>query len=42
VIPANHNWLRDLAISSILADTIGELRPEYPAPADLPEGLVVE
>jgi PPK2 family polyphosphate:nucleotide phosphotransferase len=42
VIPANKNWVRDLAISSILADTLDDLKPEYPAPEDLPEGLVVE
>jgi PPK2 family polyphosphate:nucleotide phosphotransferase len=42
VIPANRNWVRDLAISSVLADTLDELKPEYPKPAELPKGLVVE
>lgn len=42
VIPANRNWFRDLAISSILADTIDDLKPNYPDPEDLPKGLVVE
>lgn len=42
VIPANRNWFRDLAISSILADTIDELKPSYPDPEDLPQGLVIE
>jgi PPK2 family polyphosphate:nucleotide phosphotransferase len=42
VIPANRNWLRDLAISSILADTLDDLKPQYPKPAELPKGLVVE
>jgi PPK2 family polyphosphate:nucleotide phosphotransferase len=42
VIPANRNWMRDLAISSVLADTLGDLKPEYPKPAELPKGLVVE
>ncbi len=41
VIPSNRNWFRDLAISSILADTIADLKPDYPAPADLPKDLVV-
>lgn len=41
VIPANRNWFRDLAISSILADTIDELKPSYPDPEDLPKGLVI-
>lgn len=42
VIPANRNWFRDLAISSILADTIEVLKPSYPDPDDLPKGLVIE
>jgi PPK2 family polyphosphate:nucleotide phosphotransferase len=42
VIPANRNWFRDLAISSILADTLGELKPAYPEPADLPKKLTIE
>jgi PPK2 family polyphosphate:nucleotide phosphotransferase len=43
VIPANHNWARNLAVSSILAETIDELKPAYP-PADpkLPKKLKVE
>jgi PPK2 family polyphosphate:nucleotide phosphotransferase len=42
VIPANKNWFRDLAISTILADTIADLEPNYPAPADLPTDLIVK
>ena len=42
VIPANRKWFRDLAVASILADTIAGLRPAYPRPPDLPEGLVIE
>jgi PPK2 family polyphosphate:nucleotide phosphotransferase len=42
VIPANKNWFRDLAISTILADTFADLKPEYPQPKDLPETLTVE
>lgn len=42
VIPANKNWFRDLAIASILADTIDELKPNYPDPEDLPQDLVIE
>ena len=30
VIPANHKWFRNLAISQILADTLEDMRPEYP------------
>ena len=43
VIPANRNWFRNLAVSSILADTIAELKPSYPpVAADVPPGLVIE
>ena len=42
VIPSNRNWFRDLAISTIVADTLADLKPKYPEPADLPENLVVE
>ncbi len=42
VIPSNRNWVRDLAISSILADTLAELDPQYPAPGDLPADLVID
>ncbi len=42
VIPGNHKWFRDLAVATILADTIAGLRPAYPRPPDLPPNLVVE
>jgi len=43
VIPADRNWFRDLAVATILADTIADLDPQYPpVAADVPEGLVIE
>lgn len=43
VIPANRNWFRNLAVATILADTIDELRPTYPPVADdVPQTLVIE
>ncbi len=42
VIPANRNWFRDLAVASILADTLAGLKPAYPAAPDLPANLVIE
>ena len=33
VIPANRNWLRNLAVGEILADTLDALKPTYPAAA---------
>jgi polyphosphate kinase 2 (PPK2 family) len=42
MIPANHNWLRNLAVSEILADAIDELNPQYPQPETGVEGLKIE
>jgi Polyphosphate kinase 2 (PPK2) len=33
VIPSNHKWFRDLAISSILVDTLEEMNPQNPKPS---------
>ncbi len=33
VIPANHKWFRDLAVSQILVETLEGLKMEYPAPS---------
>jgi PPK2 family polyphosphate:nucleotide phosphotransferase len=42
VIPANRNWFRNLAVATILADCIAELKPDYPPEPDLPKDLVIE
>lgn len=42
VIPANHKWFRDMAVASILADTMADLKPAYPPAADLPPNLIIE
>jgi polyphosphate kinase 2 (PPK2 family) len=42
VIPANRNWFRNLAIADIVADTLDELKPAYPAPPEDLTGVVVE
>jgi PPK2 family polyphosphate:nucleotide phosphotransferase len=42
VIPANRKWFRNLAVATILAETLADLRPKYPPVAeDVPEGLVI-
>jgi PPK2 family polyphosphate:nucleotide phosphotransferase len=41
LIPANRNWLRNLAVSEIVADTIDDLKPRYPEPETGIEGLKV-
>jgi PPK2 family polyphosphate:nucleotide phosphotransferase len=42
LVPANHNWLRNVAISEITADAIEALNPQYPEPETGIEGLTVE
>jgi PPK2 family polyphosphate:nucleotide phosphotransferase len=43
VIPANRKWFRNLAVATILADTIAGLKPAYPPVApDVPADLVIE
>jgi PPK2 family polyphosphate:nucleotide phosphotransferase len=38
VIPANHKWFRNLAVSQIIADTLSEMHPHWPKPTvDLDE-----
>ena len=32
VVPANHKWFRNLAVSQIIADTLADLQMTYPAP----------
>jgi PPK2 family polyphosphate:nucleotide phosphotransferase len=43
VIPANRKWFRNLAVATILADSIAALKPAYPPVArDVPPNLVIE
>jgi PPK2 family polyphosphate:nucleotide phosphotransferase len=43
VVPANRKWFRNLAVATIVADTLDALEPAYPPAAEeLPESLVVE
>jgi PPK2 family polyphosphate:nucleotide phosphotransferase len=42
VIPANRKWFRNLAVASILAETMAGLKPAYPPEPDLPKDLVIE
>jgi len=39
VIPADHKWYRDVAISKILVDTLDRLKLEYPAPTMDPKAV---
>ena len=42
VVPANRNWLRNLAVGEILADTLDDLKPAYPPAEEGAEGVKVE
>jgi PPK2 family polyphosphate:nucleotide phosphotransferase len=42
VIPANRNWMRNLAVSSILAATMADLKPAYPPEPNLPKNLEIK
>ena len=42
LVPSNRNWLRNLAVGEILADTVDALKPAYPATAPGVEGTTVE
>ena len=42
VIPANRKWFRNLAVAEILADTLDDLKPRYPEPAEDLKGVTVE
>jgi PPK2 family polyphosphate:nucleotide phosphotransferase len=42
VIPANRKWFRNLAVATILKETLAELKPAYPPEPDLPKDLVIE
>jgi PPK2 family polyphosphate:nucleotide phosphotransferase len=41
LIPANRNWLRDLAVGEIVTDAMDALNPQYPEAAPGLEGLKV-
>jgi polyphosphate kinase 2 (PPK2 family) len=41
VVPSNHNWLRNLAISEIVVGALDDLNPQYPKPAAGIEGLKI-
>ncbi len=42
VVPADHKWVRDVAVASLLVDVLTALDPEIPDPEPGLEGLVVD
>jgi PPK2 family polyphosphate:nucleotide phosphotransferase len=41
VVPADRKWVRDVAVASLLVDTLRRLDPQYPEPPDDLAGVVV-
>jgi PPK2 family polyphosphate:nucleotide phosphotransferase len=41
VVPADHNWVKAVAVAELLAGVLEQLQPRYPDPEDGVEGLVV-
>jgi PPK2 family polyphosphate:nucleotide phosphotransferase len=42
VVPADHKWVRDVAVASLLVDVLTELDPKIPDPEPDLDGIVVE
>ena len=42
IVPANRKWYRDLVISSVLVETLEELKMKFPEPEDNLDGVVIE
>jgi PPK2 family polyphosphate:nucleotide phosphotransferase len=42
VIPADHKWVRDVAVAQLVVETLGRLDPQIPPPEPGLEGIVVE
>ncbi len=42
VVPANRKWVRDVAVATLLLETLRALDPQYPPPAPELDGVVVD
>ena len=42
VVPADHKWVRDVAVATLLVDVLTASTPRFPEPEAGLEGLVVE
>jgi len=42
VVPADHKWVRDVAVGTLLVEHLSALDPQIPEPEEGLEGLVVE
>ena len=42
IVPSNRKWVRDLVISSVLVDTLKNLKMKFPESEEKLDGVVVE
>jgi PPK2 family polyphosphate:nucleotide phosphotransferase len=42
VVPADRKWVRDVAVATLLAETLRQMDPQYPPPPDDLAGVTVE
>jgi polyphosphate kinase 2 (PPK2 family) len=42
IVPANRKWYRDLVISSILVETLEELKMKFPESEENLDGVVID
>ncbi|MGE0877531.1 MAG: polyphosphate kinase 2 family protein [Acidimicrobiia bacterium] len=42
VVPGDRKWVRNVAVSTLLVDTLKEMNPQYPAPDPALKGIVIE
>lgn len=42
VVPANHKWYRNVVIANILVETLNRLNPQFPAPEEGLDDVVIE
>ena len=41
VVPADHNWVRNLAVAEILAETLERLDPQFPPTDPALDGIEI-
>jgi PPK2 family polyphosphate:nucleotide phosphotransferase len=42
IVPANHKWYRNLVISSVIVETLEDLKMKFPEPEENLDGVVIE
>jgi polyphosphate kinase 2 (PPK2 family) len=34
IVPSDHNWVRDLVVAGVIAQTLRKMDPQYPCPVE--------